>query len=98
MNIQRFLIAIAAVFTICIAAESADAQIFRNWRSKTNSNVWSQPRVVSSFPRTTTRATARPVTGYGTNLHRNFTIRQEQLRTQRTGLPPHSRGNILWAR
>ena len=44
------------------------------------------------------RSTPRPVSGYGSNLHRNFTIRQEQLRSQRTGLPPRRRGNVRWFR
>ena len=98
MNVQKFLVVVAATVVICVTAESADAQLFRNWRSATNSSVWAQPRVVTSVPRTTTRATARPVTGYGANFHRNFVIRQEQQKALRTGVPPRSRGNILWAR
>lgn len=52
-----------------------------------------------SAPRTTSyRSTPRPAGGYGANLHRNFTIRQEQLRSQRTGQPVRNRGNVRWVR
>ena len=40
--------------------------------------------------------TARPVGGYGTNLHRNFVIKQEQIRSAKTGQPPRWRGNVRW--
>ena len=40
--------------------------------------------------------TARPVGGYGSNLHRNFVIKQEQLRSAKTGQPPRWRGNVRW--
>lgn len=43
------------------------------------------------------RGAARPVTGYGANLHRTFVLKQE-LRRQRSGKPVRNRGNILWYR
>ena len=97
---KLLFIPISATIIFCLSSQMAQAQLFRNraavqpkfsrvipsWSSKTYTPTVSRP------------AKARPVTGYGANFHRNFVIRQEQLRTQRTGLPPQSRGNILWAR
>jgi hypothetical protein len=41
--------------------------------------------------------TARPVTGYGANLHRRFVLKQE-LNRAKLGQPVRNRGNILWYR
>lgn len=96
MTAKQLLIGIATAICILLMAESANAQLFRNFskaRQVTYPTVWSQPRAVppkSSLP--------QPVTGYSTNLHRNFVIRQEQQKYQKTGVPPRQRGNILWAR
>ncbi len=95
MNVKFMLIGSMAVLVVFLSAQSAHAQWLRNriaGRTINHQNVWAQPRNV------TPKATARPVTGYGTNLHRNFVIRQEQQRTERTGIAPRPRGNILWAR
>ena len=52
-----------------------------------------------SSPRSTSyRSYPRPVTGYGANIHRNFTIKQELLRAQRTGRRVRNKGNVLWSR
>ena len=93
-------ITFSAALIFCLSSATANAQLFRNRAvfqpSYTHvSPSWSSPAYAPSVSRP---AKPRPVTGYGTNLHRNFVIRQEQLRTQRTGLPPRTRGNILWAR
>jgi hypothetical protein len=40
---------------------------------------------------------ARPVTGYGSNLHRRFVLKRE-LKRARQGKPVRSRGNIRWNR
>lgn len=39
-----------------------------------------------------------PVTGYGSNLHRNYMIRRAQKQSAISGIPPRQTGNILWAR
>ena len=41
--------------------------------------------------------TARPATGYGANLHRNFILKQEAKRALH-GKRVRNRGNILWYR
>ena len=98
--LKLLAITFSATIIFCLSSQMANAQLFRN-RAVFQSNYsrvspsWSS---ASYAPAVNRPATARPVTGYGTNLHRNFVIRQEQLRTQRTGLPPRNRGNILWAR
>ena len=40
---------------------------------------------------------ARPVTGYGANLHRRFVLKQE-LKRAASGKSVRYRGNILWSR
>ncbi len=40
---------------------------------------------------------ARPVSGYGSNLHRRFVLKQESRRAQQ-GLPVRNRGNVRWYR
>ncbi len=97
---KLIVIAFSATILFCLSSQSAQAQLFRN-RTAFQPNYtyvspsWSSAPYAAPLSRP---STPRPVTGYGTNLHRNFVIRQEQLRTQRTGIPPRNRGNILWAR
>ena len=82
-----------AVVVLCVTlsmASTADAQRYRFLRSSPSVSKYSTPTYSARRP--------RPATGYGSNLHRNFIIRQEQQRWQRTGLPPRNRGNVLWAR
>jgi hypothetical protein len=45
-----------------------------------------------------TNRVPQPVTGYGSNLHRNYMIRRAQQKTAITGIPPRNTANILWAR
>ena len=94
MTAKQVLIGTAAIFCVLLITESANAQLFRKFassRQATRPTVWTQPRSVSPS------VTPRPVTGYGSNLHRNFVIRQEQQKTARTGIPPRQRvNNILW--
>lgn len=40
---------------------------------------------------------ARPATGYGSNIHRNFILKQEARRASQ-GKRVRNRGNILWYR
>ncbi len=40
---------------------------------------------------------ARPATGYGSNIHRNFVLKQEARRASQ-GKRVRNRGNILWYR
>lgn len=54
-------------------------------------------RRAASHYRGGTAHAARPVTGYGANLHRRFVLKQELKRAQ-NGLPVRNRGNILWYR
>lgn len=92
-----------AAIMLLLSNSTASAQYVQHYYPSNNYG-WnyqaSQPVTrYYSAPRTTSyRSTPRPVSGYGSNLHRNFTIRQEQLRSQRTGLPPRNRGNIRWFR
>lgn len=47
--------------------------------------------------RTSSFGRARPVTGYGANIHRNFILKQEARRVQQ-GKRVRNRGNIAWYR
>ena len=40
---------------------------------------------------------ARPATGYGANIHRNFILKQEARRVSQ-GRRVRNRGNVLWYR
>lgn len=50
-----------------------------------------------SYSPTQTRI-PQPVTGYGSNLHRNYMIRRAQKQTAITGIEPRNTANIFWAR
>ena len=90
---MKQLILLFVVVALFSCAAECQAQLFgRFFRSRTVV----QPRTV--VPRYVTSKVARPVTGYGSNLHRNYTIRQDQLRAAATGLRPPPRGNVLYAR
>jgi hypothetical protein len=58
---------------------------------------FSQPQVKTYRPPVakTQYRSVTPVTGYGSNFHRNFTIRQQQIRVQ-SGQPFQKRNNVLW--
>lgn len=45
-----------------------------------------------------TNRVPQPVSGYGSNLHRNYMIRRAQQKSAITGIPPRNTANILWAR
>ena len=49
------------------------------------------------YYRTTSFGNARPATGYGANIHRNFILKQEARRASQ-GKRVRNRGNILWYR
>ena len=49
------------------------------------------------YYRTPSFGGARPVTGYGANIHRNFILKQEARRA-RQGKRVRNRGNIRWYR
>ena len=105
-SLPRLVALRLAVATFCVAAtlvwvqQEASAQTYYYPANNYGWNYVSQPSAQYYWTPSTSsyRSTPRPTTGYGSNLHRNFTIRQEQLRSQRTGLPPRNRGNIRWAR
>lgn len=85
------------LFTHDAAAQSVQyyypANSYRgNYISQPSTRYYAAPRTTSY------RSSPRPVGGYGSNIHRNFTIRQEQLRSQRTGQPVRNRGNLRWVR
>lgn len=49
------------------------------------------------YYRTPSFGGARPATGYGANIHRNFILKQEARRAMK-GNRVRNRGNILWYR
>lgn len=50
-----------------------------------------------TFRRSSSFNGARPVTGYGSNIHRNFILKREARRATQ-GNRVRNRGNILWYR
>ena len=50
-----------------------------------------------AYYRTPSFGGARPATGYGSNIHRNFILKQEARRAMQ-GKRVRNRGNILWYR
>ena len=98
----RLVTVLGAVIGCLFISQEASAQYVQYYSPPTNYGYYqaAQPstRYYSSRHTTNYRPAARPVTGYGANLHRNFTIKQELKRSQRTGLPVRNRGNVLWAR
>ncbi len=68
-----------------------------NYSQRPTARYYSAPRS-TGYRSSGYRSSSRPFGGYGSNLHRNFTIRQEQLRSQRTGQQPRNRGNLRWVR
>ena len=84
MKFQFLVLCIAMVITFSFLSE-ADAARYR-FRSAR-----------SSYSTTARFGGARPVTGYGSNIHRNAILRQEAKRASR-GYPVRRRGNIIWYR
>ena len=69
----------------------SQAQLFKRgqWRNR-------QATVVTPVPQTHIQTRVpQPLTGYGANFHRNFTIRQQQQRVQ-AGKDLQFRNNVLW--
>ena len=97
---KQIAIIVAAIAILSSASTEAEAQrlfgrFFQN-RPVTRSYT---PAFQNSYVyRPSTNRVPQPVTGYGSNLHRNYVIRREQQRALITGIPPKNRGNILWAR
>lgn len=54
-------------------------------------------RYRKSYYRSSSFGDARPVTGYGSNIHRNFILKQESRRAAQ-GKRVRNRGNVLWYR
>lgn len=100
-SMKQLVLLFAAVVILSCTSADANAQrlfgrIFRN--QPTVQYRYTAP-VTRSYSYTPTRTRVpQPVTGYGSNLHRNYMIRRAQQKTAITGIPPRNTGNILWAR
>ena len=105
---KQLVLLFAAVVILACSTSDASAQrlfgrIFRSQPAVTNRY---QPVVRQSYTpvsRSYSYAPTRtrvptPVTGYGSNLNRNFKIRRAQQQTAITGIQPRNSGNILWSR
>lgn len=89
---KRVAIVLLVSTVTLIAASVQSHAADRFWRSnRFRSNVY------QSTPYRSSTRIPTPVTGYGSNLHRNFMIRQQQQRSQAGG-SLIQRGNILWRR
>jgi len=74
----------------------SNAQLF--WRSRATSSGFNTNGFQTTYPaQTSNYRVPTPLTGYGSNLHRRFVIRQQQQRSQAGG-SLINRGNILWRR
>jgi len=107
---QFILIAAASLLLGAMATENAHAQngllgrifgsrpiVQRNYAPAYSQNYTPVYQRSYSYARNPAR-TATPVTGYGSNLHRNYMIRRAQKQAAITGIPPRNTGNIYWAR
>jgi len=83
-SLCRFVLALLVLGSFVCVAENAEAGWFR------------RTRVMKTQPRGKV-SSARPVTGYGANLHRRFVLKQELQRAER-GQRVRYRGNIRWYR
>ena len=96
---KQLLLLVAAMAIVGTASSEASAQrllkrIF-GARSAVSSNQNTQSQfTISNSP----YPIPQPAYGYGSNLHRNFVIRQAQQKAAATGIQPTNRGNIVWAR
>ena len=85
------ILSATALLLVFGSLSESQAQLFGRgqWRSR-------RPTVVTPVQRTYVQSrTPQPLTGYGSNFHRNFTIRQQQQRVQ-AGKPLQNRNNVLW--
>ena len=89
-----FCLAVSSLFF----TQDASAQALQYYYPAQSYQVPQRSARFFTSPSPSSTRSYRPVGGKGSNLHRNFTIRQEQLRSQRTGLPPRNRGNVRWIR
>jgi len=97
---KQLAIIVAAISILGSAStEEAQAQrLFgRLFQSQSVTRNYAPAQRSYSYRPSTTRI-PQPVTGYGSNLHRNYVIRREQQKAAITGIQPRNRGNILWAR
>jgi len=94
---KRFTIALFVLTVVLIGTSmESNAQLF--WRSRTATSAFNSNSFRTSQPvQTSNYRIPTPRTGYGSNLHRNFVIRQQQLRSQAGGSLIY-RGNVLWNR
>ena len=93
------LLFVALAMLSCTSAEANAQRLFgRIFRAQPTVQRYTPTvtRSYSQFP-TQTRV-PQPLTGYGSNLHRNFMIRKAQQQSAITGIPPRNTGNIRWAR
>ena len=79
---KRWLAVLIVASGSLLLADSAEARRYRSSYSR--------------YSRTSFGG-ARPATGYGSNIHRNFILKQEARRASQ-GYPVRNRGNILWYR
>ena len=77
----KTVVLLIAVLTCFCIVDSSEARTYRT--------TWR--RGYSTF------GGARPATGYGSNIHRNFILKQEARRASQ-GKRVRNRGNILWYR
>ena len=98
---KQFIFLVAAtLFFGAAVAEEANAQLFgRAFRRSVTTQRSYTPTYQQSYAYSPSRTRVpQPYTGYGSNLHRNYTIRRAQQKTAITGIPPKNTGNILWRR
>lgn len=96
---KRVAITLLVLAVTLIAASVQSHAADRFWRSNgfRSSRVQSTPYRSSTRVATPSTRVPTPRTGYGSNFHRNFVIRQQQQRSQAGGSLIY-RGNILWSR
>jgi len=98
-----FLVAATLFFTATLTEDgSAQNGLFgRIFRRPTIQRTYvpATPQFQRSYAYSPSQARVpQPLTGYGSNLHRNYMIRRAQQKSAATGIPPRNTGNIFWAR
>ena len=94
---KQLILLAAAIAIVGTASSEASAQrllqrIF-GARGTVSSNHSTQSQfTISNSP----YPIPQPAYGYGSNLHRNFTIKQAQQKAAATGIQPKYRGNVRW--
>jgi hypothetical protein len=111
---KQLVFLFVAIFALAFTSTDANAQLFGRIFRPQPSVTYYQPPVTYGYQTTVpgyspmvtrsystapvTNRMPQPLTGYGSNLHRNYMIKRAQKKWAETGVQPQNTANIRWSR